>query len=143
MQVIKKPIKRNQNSVYNEIEETQGIVLLEAKWIRQKDYLAALGLGAEHGWFNGCIEDTLNKCSKGLLFVSKSLSDPRPFRHCVSQFLGFSRPQVPAPGTLHRVAGYTHTVFGACPRVHCNTEPHILDLESPPSMSILIQHAKS
>ena len=129
MQAIKKPTKRNQNSVYNEIEETQSIVSSEAKWIRQKDDLAALGLGAEHGWFNGFIEDKLNKCSKRLLFVSKSLNDPRPFQHCVSQFLGVSRPHVPTRDTLHRVAGYTHTVLRACPRVHITQIPIFLTLK--------------
>lgn len=55
------------------IDRTQSLVRSEAKWIRQKEDLAALGYWAEHGWFNGVVEDLLNKCSKTLTLVSNSL----------------------------------------------------------------------
>ena len=78
MQAIRTPTKRNQNSVYNFNDNTQSQVSSESEWIRQRADLAALGHGAEHGWFNGVIEDTLNKVSPSLSTVStatKNIND--------------------------------------------------------------------
>ena len=70
LEAIRTPTKRNQNSVYNMIYNTQSLVASEARWIRQREDLAAVGHGAEHGWFNGFVEDLLNKVSAKLLLVS-------------------------------------------------------------------------
>ena len=78
MQAVKMPTKRNQNSVYNMIEDTQSQVTSESEWIRQRADLAAVGHGAEHGWFNGVVEDILNKVSTRLSMVScatKNMND--------------------------------------------------------------------
>ncbi len=72
MQVVRTPTKRNQNSVYNMIKDTQSQVSSESEWIRQREDLAALGHGAEHGWFNGVVEDILNKVSARLSLVSSA-----------------------------------------------------------------------
>ena len=72
MQAVRTPTKRNQNSVYNFIEDTQSQVTSEAEWIRQRADLAAVGHGAEHGWFNGFIEDILNTVSPRLSMVSSA-----------------------------------------------------------------------
>ena len=74
MQAVRKPTKRNQNSVYNMIEDTQSQVSSESEWIRQRHDLAAIGHGAEYGWFNGFVEDLLNKVSARLLLVSSTLA---------------------------------------------------------------------
>ena len=52
------------------IDHTQSLVSSEARWIRQREDLAAIGHGAEHGWFNGFVEDLLGKVSAKLLMVS-------------------------------------------------------------------------
>ena len=72
MQAVKTPTKRNQNSVYNMIEDTQSQVSSESEWIRQRRDLAAVGHGAEYGWFNGFVEDMLNKVSPRLILVSSA-----------------------------------------------------------------------
>ncbi|CAD6583873.1 MAG: hypothetical protein ASARMPRED_001528 [Alectoria sarmentosa] len=62
-QAIRKPTKRNQNSVYNAIHNSKSMTSGEALWIRDRDDLLALAKDAEHGWFNGILEDTLRKLS--------------------------------------------------------------------------------
>ena len=73
MQAIRMPTKRNQNSVFNFITNTQSLVQSESEWIRQREDLAAVGHGAEHGWFNGVVEGMLTKVSPMLTLVSSAL----------------------------------------------------------------------
>ena len=75
MQAIRTPTKRNQNSVHNFINDTQSLVSSEKEWICQRVDLAALGHEAEHGWFNGFIEDTLIKVAPRLSMVSIATKD--------------------------------------------------------------------
>ena len=72
MQAIRMPTKRNQNSVFNFITDTQSQISSESEWIRQREDLAALGHGAEHGWFNAVVESMLNKVSRRLTLVSSA-----------------------------------------------------------------------
>lgn len=41
----------------------------EDLWIRNRDDLLALAKDAEHGWFNGILEDTLKKLSGKITLV--------------------------------------------------------------------------
>ena len=68
-QAIRKPTKRNQNSVYNAIHNSKSMTSGEALWIRDRDDLLALAKDAEHGWFNGILEDTLRKLSPKITLV--------------------------------------------------------------------------
>ena len=72
MEAIRMPTKRNQNSVYNMIYNTQSLVPSETEWIRQREDLAAIGHGAEHGWFNDIVKDLLNKVPARFLLVSSA-----------------------------------------------------------------------
>lgn len=78
MQAIKKPSKRNQNSIYNLITTTRSISSGEDLWIRHWDDLAALAHDTEHGWFHGAVEDLLRASSPRItlvrLFFTTSLS---------------------------------------------------------------------
>ena len=74
MQAVRMPTKRNQNSLYNFIEDTQSQVTSESEWIRQRQDLAAVGHGAEYGWFNGFVEDLLNKVSSATAIISDCTS---------------------------------------------------------------------
>ena len=67
---IRKPTKRNQNSVYNLINTSHSLTSSEALWIRQWDDLMAPAYNAEHGWFNGILEDALRGLSKRITLVS-------------------------------------------------------------------------
>ena len=62
-QAIRKPAKRNQNSLYNAINGSRSMMSGEALWIHNREDLLALAKDAEHGWFNGILEDTLRKLS--------------------------------------------------------------------------------
>ena len=64
---IKRPTKKNQNSIYQ--ATTQNLVDMESYWPCQTGDLAALAPDAEHGWFNGFLEDILNKIPKRVLKV--------------------------------------------------------------------------
>ncbi|KAL8785187.1 MAG: hypothetical protein Q9213_003534 [Squamulea squamosa] len=64
IQAIRRPTVRNQTSLYNFIYHTRSLVESEAKWIREGADLAAVAREEEHGWFNGFLEDTLNKISR-------------------------------------------------------------------------------
>ena len=55
------------------IYDTQSLVCSETEWIRQRQDLAAVGHEAEYGWFNGFVEDVLNKVSTRLLLVSSAM----------------------------------------------------------------------
>ncbi|KAL9118280.1 MAG: hypothetical protein Q9187_005178, partial [Circinaria calcarea] len=66
LQSIKRPTRRNQNSLYNAIQNTQSIATSEADWIGLYDDLAALAHGPEDGWFNGFLEDIFRKTSRTL-----------------------------------------------------------------------------
>lgn len=75
VQAIRRPSKRNQGSVYQEMaSDASNIVDGEAQWIRRSDDLAALSPDADHGWFNVWLEDVLNKFSRETLLVSPSPS---------------------------------------------------------------------
>ena len=69
------------------IYNTQSLVASETEWIRQREDLAAVGHGAEYGWFNGFVEDMLSKVSAKLTLVSSvtayvgDLASMLPF-HC-------------------------------------------------------------
>ena len=95
MEAIRTPTKRNQNSVYNMIYNTQSLVSSEAEWIRQRQDLAAVGHGAEYGWFNGFVEDLLNKISGRLLLVSNTTGNINDFTSMLpfqlqDRIIGFS-----------------------------------------------------
>ena len=68
-QEIKKAVKRNQNSLYNAIKISKSMMSGEALWIHNRDDLLALATDAEHGWFNGILEDTLRKISRKITLV--------------------------------------------------------------------------
>lgn len=71
VQRIKRPSKQNQGSVYQAMAtEASNIVSVEAQWIRRSDDLAALAQDADHGWFNICLENVLNRISRKALLVS-------------------------------------------------------------------------
>ena len=67
---IRKPTKRNQNSVYNLINTSHSLTSSEALWIRQWDDLMAPAYNAEHGWFNGILEDALRVLFTKITLVS-------------------------------------------------------------------------
>ena len=67
LHAIKRPTKQNQNSVYQ--FTTQNLVDMETYWPCRTDDLAALAPDAEHGWFNGLLEDLLAKIPKRILIV--------------------------------------------------------------------------
>ena len=69
-QAIRKPSKRNQNSLYNAINGSRSIMSGETYWIQNQDDLLALAKDAEHGWFNGILGDTLRKLSCKITLVS-------------------------------------------------------------------------
>lgn len=75
-QAIRKPTKRNQNSVYNLITTSKSIGSSESVWIRQWDDLAALAHDTECGWFSGFIEDTLRVISPKITLVGNLFSLP-------------------------------------------------------------------
>lgn len=70
VQALKRPSKRNQGSLYQEVK--RNIVDAENEWISQSDDLAAVAQDAEHGWFNVALENLLNGFSRKALFVSKT-----------------------------------------------------------------------
>ncbi|KAL9133448.1 MAG: hypothetical protein Q9175_005373 [Cornicularia normoerica] len=72
IQAIKRPTERSQSNLSNLISNTQSLVSDESDWIRYGPDLAALGRGAEHGWLNTFLEDTLNKISMTLTMASLS-----------------------------------------------------------------------
>ena len=76
VQALKTPTKRNQNSVYNFIDQTQSVVLSEKDWICQRDDLAALSHNAEQRWINGFVENQFLRFCPNLLTVSPYF---RPF----------------------------------------------------------------
>ena len=84
MQAIRMPTERNQNSVFNFITDTQSQISSESEWIRQREDLAALGHGAEHGWFNCVVEKMLCKVSQRLTLVS---SAPKRIKEPMKKFL--------------------------------------------------------
>ena len=85
-QAIRKPAKRNQNSLNNAINGSGSMMSGEALWIRYWDDLLALAKDAEHGWFNGIMEDMLRKLSPKITLVG--------IYACVSI------PLVPQPGLI-------------------------------------------
>ena len=80
LQAIKRPSKRNQNSVYNLITNTKSIGSGEALWIRQWDDLAALAHDSEHRWFQGAVEDFLTSLSPRITMVSRFTSSRFSFQ---------------------------------------------------------------
>ena len=55
-QAMKKPTRRNQNSLYNLIDTSVSLQESESHWIRRTDDLLALALDADYGWFNAFLE---------------------------------------------------------------------------------------
>ena len=47
---------------------------MESAWIRHGPDLIAVAQDQEHGWFNGFLEDTLNKISRKATVVSTAFS---------------------------------------------------------------------
>ena len=84
MYAIETPTKRNQNSVYNFIDNTQSQVSSESEWVRQRADLAVLGHGVEHGWFNGVIEDVLGKYLPKLSKVSSATTTINDLKTVIS-----------------------------------------------------------
>lgn len=68
-QEIRKAVKRNQNSLYNAIKISKSMMSGESLWIHNRDDLLALATDAEHGWFNGILEDTLRRMSRTITLV--------------------------------------------------------------------------
>ncbi len=72
VQAIRRPSKRNQGSVYQEMAiDASNIVSAEAQWIGQSDDLAALAPDADYGWFNVYLKNILNTLSRKTLLVSR------------------------------------------------------------------------
>lgn len=71
---IRKATKRNQNSLYNAIRISKSMMSGETLWIRNRDDLLALAKDAEHGWFNGILEDTLRRLSSRITLVGIHVS---------------------------------------------------------------------
>ena len=69
-QALKKPKKRNQNSLYNLIDTSESLLESESGWIRQSDDLVAVALDPEYGWFGDFLASTLTKISRGLTMAS-------------------------------------------------------------------------
>jgi len=72
VQSFKRPSERAQRSLYSLIRNTESLVSDESDWIRYGPDLAALSRGAEHGWFNNFLEDSLNTISRRFTTVSPS-----------------------------------------------------------------------
>ena len=66
---IKKATKRNQNSLHNAIRVSESMASGESRWIHYRDDLLALAKDAEHGWFNGFLEDILRRLSSKITLV--------------------------------------------------------------------------
>ncbi|KAL8919010.1 MAG: hypothetical protein Q9172_005165 [Xanthocarpia lactea] len=64
VQAIRRPTIRNQASLYNFVQNTQSLIEPEYRWIREGMDLAAVAREEEHGWFNGFLEDNLNRISR-------------------------------------------------------------------------------
>ncbi|KAL8859136.1 MAG: hypothetical protein Q9178_004399 [Gyalolechia marmorata] len=64
VQAIRRPTIRNQASLYNFVQNTESLIEPEYRWIRQGMDLAAVAREEEHGWFNGFLEDNLNRISR-------------------------------------------------------------------------------
>ncbi|KAL9100353.1 MAG: hypothetical protein Q9163_004260 [Psora crenata] len=71
IQSIKRPSARAQTTLFNLIKNTESLVADESEWIRYSLDLASLAQDAEHGWFNGFLEDSLNTISRRLTQVSR------------------------------------------------------------------------
>ena len=70
MYAIKRPTKRNQNSLYNFVHNTSSLVQSESEWIMRDNDLMAIDGDQEDGWFNGWLEDTLKAISRTATTVS-------------------------------------------------------------------------
>ena len=66
---IKRPTRRNQNSLYNLIHNTQSLTQSESDWSRRGEDLAALADDKMDGWFKGYLEDTLKRISRRVTTV--------------------------------------------------------------------------
>lgn len=69
VEAIKRPTERNQNSLYNLMQHTAGVATMESEWIQHGPDLAAVAQDQEYGWFNGFLEDNLNRISRKLTKV--------------------------------------------------------------------------
>ena len=70
MQSFKKPSKRLFGSLYTIVKPN--ITGGENKWIHRRDDLVAIGRGAEHGWFDDVLANTLNRLAGKWMLVSKA-----------------------------------------------------------------------
>ena len=66
---MKRPTKRNQNSLYNLIDTSESLLQSESQWICQSDDLLALARDADYGWFSASLENAFLKASKTLTKV--------------------------------------------------------------------------
>ena len=97
---MKRPSVRAQTTLFNLISNTESLAAEESEWIRHSPDLVSLVRDAEHGWFGGFLEDTLNTVSRTLTRISSILTlsrgrPPKPsryrtFRHSRKQFLAFT-----------------------------------------------------
>ena len=75
IQAMQRPLPRNQSSVCSIVHLENKMIGVEADWISRSDDLATVTRSAEHGWFNGWVEDLLYKISKKMLLVG---TPPQP-----------------------------------------------------------------
>lgn len=76
IQAIRRPTKRNQTNLFNAISNTGSVSTQELKWVQQGADLAAIAHDNEQGWFNGFLEDCMNKISRTMTVVSGSCFQP-------------------------------------------------------------------
>ena len=72
IQAMRRPTKRNQQSVRNFIYNTGCQAIEESAWIRIGPDLAAVAHDPEHEWLIGFLEDILLKISRKAAIVSRS-----------------------------------------------------------------------
>lgn len=70
IQGMKRPPRRDQNSVSALVVNQDDMLNSEADWIRRSDDLGVISPNSEHGWLNGVVEDVIAKVSRRLYLVS-------------------------------------------------------------------------
>ena len=133
IQAIKRPARRNQNSVYNRIHEEQNIMRSEEHWIRRSEDLAALARDAEDGWLNGFVEDSLNSISRRLLVVSAFVP---PYHHHLFALIFSYCPKHGAP--QHLTTPIQKIFSNKELRIRSANEPYLY-LVSPHRIDILLR----
>lgn len=79
--------------------------------------LAALGHGAEHGWFNSFLEDSLNAISRRLTAVSQTTPPLVPSNHLPTSLL---------PSTLFNLLVSSSTGLTLSPDIHLDSSRLLL-----------------